>query len=200
MKKIFVMLLCTAVVVLGMNSCLSDDDNNGPTQEEVQAAMRELGGTYEGYMVYAPSQATIPDTVRNLQWTIDSVLTIRAFPQNVLAKSFSDAADNSLLAEVKALPNKDLKCYIGFYNVGAGGYTMNVIPQPIEFTTMTGERTTNWKVMFMNHNEQSMGVYQKSKKNLVFMMNTYGLLKEDMLQDNSLFKLTYFKLISTAKH
>jgi hypothetical protein len=199
MKKILAMLLCTAAVVCGMSSCLGDDDN-GPTLEEIQSAMRELGGTYEGYMVYAPSQTIVPDTVRNMQWTIDSVLTIKAFPQNVLVKSFSESVDSSLLADVKALPAKDLKCYIGFYSVGENGYTMNVMPHSIKFTAMKGEKAHDCEVVFMSHNDQSLGVYQKSNKHLEFMMNTYGLMMDSVLQDNNLFKVTYFKLVSTSKH
>lgn len=200
MKRILTIFFCVAVVC-GMSSCLNSDDNeNEPTQEQMRAAMNELSGTYEGYMVYASNLTDIPDTVKNMQWTIDSVLTIKAFPLSVLAKSLSASADDTFKADVKALPGKDLKCYLGFYDVGEKGHTMNVIPLALEFGARTGDKARNCKVLFLSHNDKSVAIYQKSSKHFEFMMNTYGLYLDDVLQDNGLFNRTYFKFVSTSKH
>lgn len=198
MKKLIIMLLCT-VTVCGMTSCLGDDDSKEITEEDVTQAMTTMAGTYEGTMLYAKGLMTVPDTIRNMTWTVDSVITIQHFPQHIFAESFDKMADSKMVAAIKELPPRDLKCHIGFYDISDGGYMLNVIPDPIAFKAPVGDKVENCKIVFLNYNDNSVGVYQKAKKNLMFKMNTYGFYVGANMVSGDLFTPTYFALVSNAK-
>lgn len=200
MKRLRSVLLgVTAALVV--TSCLSESDgSSGPTQQEMATAMKTMAGTYTGYMLYSPSLVTTPDTVKNISWTIDSVITIKDFPQSIMAKSFSSIVDSTLLADVKALPATDLVCQVGFYSIVDEGYTLNVIPHALTFVASTSKQTYDCSIYFLNGDQYSMGLYKISTSDCVLMMNTYGFKMDDEFQGTSLFNQTYFKLVSTSKN
>jgi hypothetical protein len=198
MKKLIIMLLCT-VTVCGMTSCLGDDDEINVTEESVTQAMSIMGGTYEGTMLYAPGLMIVPDTLKNMTWTIDSVITIHNFPQRIFAESFSKTADSKMVDAIRQLPSRDLKCHIGFYNISDGGYMLNIIPEPLEFKLPVGDEEKDCKIVFLNNNENSLGVFQKTQRNFMFKMNTYGFYLGENMVNSALFSPTYFTLVSTAK-
>ncbi|MGI6243894.1 MAG: DUF4840 domain-containing protein [Prevotella sp.] len=199
MKKILTILLCV-VTACGMTSCLGDDNETYLTDENVTEAMNTMRGTYEGNLLYALSSTDVPDTVRNIRWTVDSVLTIHNFPQRIFAESFSNMADSKMVADIRALPPRDLKCHIGFYSIGDGGYMLNIIPETLQFKATVNEQKTDCKIEFLSNNENSIGVFQKSNRSLIFMMNTYGFYLNGNMVNGALFNRTYFKLITNAKN
>lgn len=198
-RKWYYMVWCM-LITLGLTACLNDDnDDNGPSLQEMKKAMSKMQGTYSGYMLYSESLVGIPDTVKNISWTVDSVITIKDFPVSILAKSFTSIVDSTLLADVKKLPAEDLTCLVGFYSIVDEGYTMNVIPRALKFTAATSKQVYDCIVYFMNGDEYSLGNFNTASSEMVLYMNTYGLQMGDEEQSDALFKKTYFKLVSTSK-
>ena len=199
MKKILVSLFC-AIAILGLNSCLDDnDDSKVPTVEEVNAAMKTMSGTYSGYLCYGPGLYVKPDTIWNMTWTVDSVITIKNFPQSIFAGSFTIAVDSTLLSSVRALPAHDLKCAVGFYSIDNDSYSMDVLPYTLNFPAVSNGKSYDCSVVFLNGDWNSKGIYKPSTKGMEFLMNTYGFYMNKSLASATLFQRSYFKLVSTSK-
>lgn len=185
-----------------MSSCFNNEEDNKPTPEQLKMAMNEMQGTYKGTMLYYFSEDPLakPDTLKNVQWTVDSLLTIKNFPVSMLAKSFTSRTESDFLTDIKALPATDLKCDIAFYDVKNEGFTLDIIPRVITFKARAGEKVRACKLYFLNHNNRSLGVYKRGEKCLAFGMVTYGLMRDGAPLDNGMLNRSFFKLVSTAKH
>lgn len=199
MKKLALFLTC-AIVVCGMASCLDDNNTqNVLTQEKMSAAVKTMEGTYHGKMVYTSDPGKIPDTIKNITWTVDSVITIKDFPRSIFSQSLTPQANPQLLDALKNLPNEDLKCNIGFYSVEDDLYTLNVMPHSIDFKWKVDNTEHDSHIVFFNGNETSVGIFKISTKEMIFMMNTYALYIDKVTQTSDLFRRTVFKLIATSK-
>lgn len=201
MKKIQTVLwavICFAIISL--TSCLGEsDDNNQIDGKQIATAMNELQGTYTGILRYqSVDLGSKMDTVPGITWTIDSVLTIRNFPVSVFANSFQPYSDKKLVESVRVLPSQEVICHLGFWKITDEAYQLNVAPNIIPLKT-TEKETENWRVAFYNGTNYSLGLYNISKKSLVFNMHLYGLLTSNDLTNSGLLTPTFFQLVSEKK-
>lgn len=200
MKKILTMV-ALAIGACAMTSCIGDSDkDNTPSPQRVREAMSVMGGTYSGYMLYGKDLNVKPDTLYNMSWTVDSVITVHRFPQAVLATSLTDAADKKLVEVVRALPATELKCGVGFYIIDDNRYTLNTIPSPLNFTAVVNGTTSNCSVLFSTGNTYAMGIFTKATRELAFMMEAHALQVDEHTLSLATFSPMYFKLVSTTKN
>lgn len=193
--------ICTLV---GMNSCLNDDSDNGLTQKEVTEAMNAMKGNYTGTLKWKASTDNNYDSLNNVSWTVnDTAIIIHDFPVNSLAVGVASGEINdSLRNAMKAAPAQELTCAIAFYNTSdfLNPYcVMNIMPYSIVMKdAIINTHNYNLQVNFINNVDASRGYFNNEMKAMEFYMCTYNLQVDKQTQMGN-FNKVYYKFVSKSK-
>lgn len=143
MKKMKYLLLVAVCLIATnvMTSCLNDGDDfdYSMTQEEVNAYLTRLSGTYTGkmYFVYrgrnkaGTADSAIVDSIQNMTWRFnrDSTMTIANFPDSVYNNAIK--GNNDVRKILKQASKRQLNCYYAPYKgkdmTGAADYGFYII-------------------------------------------------------------------------
>ncbi len=199
----WITVLMAVCAIMGMTSCLSDEDN-GLTNEQLHKAMNAMKGDYTGTMKWKASSANNYDSLNNVRWTVnDTAIIIHDFPVSTLAAGVAEGtAHDSLRTAMKAAANQELTCALSFYNTDEflNPYCMmNVMPYSILIKNAEiNTRIYTLKVNFLNNNTNSMGYFNNSSKGMELYFRTYNLQVGEQTQKGN-YGIMYYQLVSNTK-
>jgi len=161
--KLATMAVCL-IAALGLTSCIGNDDDQGLSPIEKQAAFNQIKGSHTGKMIYLAKNPSNPqdktDTL-DIEWHIDtdSTMTIKRFPVRLVANGVADEALKKALDIDKTV---DLDCSIGIIKADPVTYLINP-------TASVGKLTYDGKehevaLGFYGNDLRSFGTYNANTK------------------------------------
>lgn len=190
MKKIlFALGLAT---VMGLTSCLSDDDNEnqGLTTQQVSQYFNAIRGNYNGKLLYEVNNPNDPkdyaDTL-DIAWRVDADTTvvIDAFPQVVILDRIKNNELKEALAEAAPV---QLKAQIGFFKSDLISFLLYPFAAvyDIEYQGATHKAS-----LAFWYNTYSYGIYNPLSKLFEIQLVIAGLYLDDNSNVNYLTNSSY---------
>lgn len=192
LKTIGFVVVC--IVACGVfTSCLNNEDD-GITAEEQQAAYEQVKGDYNGKVVYSKQNedksAYVNDTL-DISWSIstDSTLLVKQFPSSLLAANISNEDIKTAMASCAPV---DIKCYTGYYSLTPVIFLIN--PTSVTYNLTYGGSSHKVQVVFYVNSSYSYGVYRSSTGLLEMQLIEAGIYVDGTYQTTMLSKAVPFKL------
>lgn len=179
------LLACLVTAAFTLSSCLdSDDDDNGYTNEQIQQAMLSMQGNYTGASVAAIS-LTEHDSINNVNWSADSIITVSNFPLSNIAFFLNKSTDSNVKAvgeALKALGSTELKINYGYYGMNETAISLVTEGRPLELSVASGGKTVKVKVTFAPYQriEYTYGIFRKAENKTLFLLTVTELTIDDV--------------------
>ena len=163
MKRFTTFLALGCLIALSLTSCLKDNDNDNNevlTKSQVAQCVNIVRGEYTGMLLYpATNPKDAYDTVDTIDTRMsigtDTMLVIRNFPSQIVAEHIADASLKEALLEQAS--TKELRCYLGFYNVEPLVQFL-VGPVNVEYPVFYKDKTRTLTLIFWVDNAYSGGI------------------------------------------
>lgn len=202
--KWFTFLLCLCMV-MGMASCLGDDDDDSLSNDQMNTAVRNMKGNYTGTLKWVTSTASRYDSLNNVSWTMnDTAIIIHNFPVSALAAGVVEGtANDSLRNAFKNAKPQDVTCRFAFYNTDHFGdpyYLMNILPYSLTISNaIINTHNYTMQVNFLNGDTNSMGQFNTANRQMTLLLQTYNLVVNNQTQIGN-FRRVYFQLQSYPQY
>ena len=203
-RKNLLFLAIAFFATFSLASCLNDDYESKaklPSAEELKAASKLIQGSYQGKIYqYGLNDRTgkseKKDSV-NSSWEIkdDSTLVIRNFPSRMLAANITDSV---LRKTIAALPDQEIKCAIGVYNVKP--ILFLAAPYAINLGKMTYKgQLHDISIHFRFDPSFTYGGYDTESKTTACYLKGVGVFVDGVFDDLATSPLTTFLIYSKPK-
>lgn len=190
MKKI--LLALGLVAVMGLTSCLGDNDNDnqGLTRQEIAQCFNAIKGNYTGKLlceVNNPNNRNDYTDTLDIAWSItaDTIVVINQFPQAVFIDRIGDVPLREAIAE--AAPAQ-FKAGIGFYKANPVGFLLypTSVTYDIEYDGGSHKALLAFWI-----NTYSYGVVSDTDRSLSMQLMVAGLYLDDNTTHNYLTNSAY---------
>lgn len=203
-RKNLLFLAIAFLATFSLASCLNDDYESKaklPSAEELKAASKLIQGSYQGKIYqYGLNDRTgkleKKDSV-NSSWEIkdDSTLVIRNFPSKMLAANITDSV---LRKTIAALPDQEIKCAIGVYNVKP--ILFFAVPYAINLGKMTYKgQLHDISIHFRFVPSLTYGGYDTESKTSACYLKGIGVFVDGVLDDLATSPLNTFLIYSKPR-
>ena len=148
MKSIFAKLFVGISCMIAITSCLGNSDNsdNGLNVENLRIALQNMQGTYSGKMKWICDKDS--GTVNNINWKVDSLITVNNFPVSIFTKGATSMAPSIKTALENTSTTTKVKCYMQFYILNSSVYGFRTGSPELKFSISNSGRTYNVVVQF----------------------------------------------------
>lgn len=147
-----------AAMLLLLSSCGGSDTTNLPTAEEIQKALNNMKGNYTGkadFYLINNGQAAETETVQNITWTADNIITVKNLPFAQLARGVAENETlKTALAAYTGTQTFPLN-YVYCYSAASNNYAFSLEPSDVLITLEYGGRTHTVVVEFLHDSNYS---------------------------------------------